>query len=136
MGDGRVLAIVDTQEGSKLQEKLGAHWSISMDPGHKSYFGFRWLRLLRSVGDLQSPDGSELHTLAQTRRSAQRNNNLQPRKAQSGVIFTVNCREKRKKAKIFVLSIQNDYGTIEQHEQTNMEAVQLANVVICAAICT
>lgn len=64
--DGRVFAVVDTQEGSKLQQQLCAHWGITMDPCYKADLGFRWFRFPRIVGDFQSPNGSKLYTLAQT----------------------------------------------------------------------
>lgn len=65
-GDDWVLAIVDTQEGSKLQQKLCAHWGIAMDPCYKADLGLRWFSFPWFVGDFQSPDSSKLHTLTQT----------------------------------------------------------------------
>lgn len=67
-GDGWVLAIVDTQEGSKLQQQLCAHGGIAMDPCYKTDLGLRRFSFLWFVGDFQSPNGSNLYTLAQTGR--------------------------------------------------------------------
>lgn len=66
LGDCWVFAIVDTQEGRKLQQELRAHGGVAVDTCYEADLGLGWLRLLRFVGDFQSPDGSKLHTLAQT----------------------------------------------------------------------
>lgn len=65
--NGWVLAVVHTQKRSKLQQQLCAHWGIAMDPCYKADFGLRRFSLLWFVRDFQSPYGSKLHTLAQTR---------------------------------------------------------------------
>ena len=53
-GDDWVLAVVDTQEGSKLQQQLCAHWGIAMDPCYKADLGLRRFSFLWFIGDLQS----------------------------------------------------------------------------------
>lgn len=65
--DGWVLSIVDTQEGSKLQQQLCAHRSVAMDPCYKTDLGLRGFSLCWFVGDFKSPYGPNLYTLAQTR---------------------------------------------------------------------
>lgn len=50
-GDGWVLPIVDTEEGSKLQQQLCAHWGVAMDPCYKTDLGLRWFSLSWFVGD-------------------------------------------------------------------------------------
>lgn len=67
-GDGWVLAVVNTKQGSKLEQQLGAHRGVAVDTCHEADLGLGRLSLLWLVGDLQSPDGSELHALAQTRQ--------------------------------------------------------------------
>lgn len=64
--DGWVLAVVDAQEGSKLQQQLCAHWGIAMNSCYKADLGFRWFRFIWIVGDFQSQDGSKLYTPAQS----------------------------------------------------------------------
>lgn len=66
LGDGWVLVIVDAQEGSELQQQLRAHGCIPMDPCHEADLWFRRLNFFWVVGYFQSPNSSELHTLAQT----------------------------------------------------------------------
>ncbi len=64
--DGCILSIVNTETGSKLQKQLCTHWSVTMNACHKPDLGLRRLLDFRVVGDLQSPDSSELHTLTKT----------------------------------------------------------------------
>lgn len=75
LGDGWIFAIVDAQEGSKLQQQLCAHWGIAMDPCYKADLGLRRFSFPWFVGDFQSPNGSKLYALAQTghRREETRN---------------------------------------------------------------
>lgn len=67
-GDGCILAVVDTQEGSKLQQQLCAHRGVTMDPCDKTDLGLRGFSLSWFVRDFKGPNGSNLHTLAQTRQ--------------------------------------------------------------------
>lgn len=71
-GNSSILAIVDTQISSKLQQQLRAHRSISMDASHKPDLGLGRLWHLRGVCDLQGPDVPDLHTLTKTRQNKTR----------------------------------------------------------------
>lgn len=65
-GYGWVFAIVDTKEGSKLQQKFRTHWCIAMNPGFEADLWLRWFGFIWFVRDFQGPNGSELYTLPQT----------------------------------------------------------------------
>lgn len=71
-GNSSILAIVDAQISSKLQQQFGAHRSVAMNARHKSDLGLGWLGHLRVVGDLQGPDGPELQTLTEARQNKTR----------------------------------------------------------------
>lgn len=71
-----VLSIVDTKESRKLQQQLGAHWGIAMDPRYKADLGLRWFHFPWFVGDFQSPNGSKLYTLTQTGHKREENRTL------------------------------------------------------------
>lgn len=71
-----VLSIVDTKESCKLQQQLGAHWGIAMNPCYKADLGLRWFRFPWFVGDFQSPNGPKLYTLTQTGHQREENRTL------------------------------------------------------------
>lgn len=74
--DVRVLPIVDTKESRKLQQQLGAHWGIAMNPCYKADLGLRGFHFPWFVGDFQSPNGSKLYTLSQTGHKREENRTL------------------------------------------------------------